>query len=84
MAEMSDHQDSEHFAYNRSWDMIEALLYEAEKEQNWILAKMQTCKKNERIPLARTYKGLEGAINTLRWTLGDKNMPRDKVLGKSD
>ena len=82
MAEMSDHQDSEHFAYNKSWDSIETLLYDAEQQQQWLLAQMQTCQKHQRMKLMRNYKGLEGVINGLRWTLGDKNMTRKKVLGK--
>ena len=32
---MSDHQDSEHFSYTRSWDDIENMLYEAEKQENY-------------------------------------------------
>ena len=34
MATLSDHQESEHFTYDRSWDEIEKMLYKAEKEKN--------------------------------------------------
>ena len=34
---MSDHQDSEHFSYDRSWKEIEQMLDAAERIQNkWI------------------------------------------------
>jgi hypothetical protein len=34
---MSDHQDCEHFAYDRSWQEIEQMLDAAERIQNkWI------------------------------------------------
>ena len=32
---MSDHQDSEHFAYNRTWDEIEDMLDKAERKLNY-------------------------------------------------
>ena len=82
MSELSDHQDSEHFAYDKSWEDIEDLLDKAEQRQNWLWMKMQRCKKKERMHLMRNYKGLEGVINGLRWVLGDKNMTKNKVLGK--
>ena len=79
---MSDHQDSEHFAYNKSWDEIEQMLYDAEKQQNFVWMRAGRAKRSERMYWLRQYKGLEGVINALRWVLGDKDMTRNKVLGK--
>jgi len=31
---LSDHQDSEHFSYGRTWDEIEAMLDKAESVRN--------------------------------------------------
>ena len=34
---MSDHQDSDHFSYNKSWEEIEVMLDKAERKMNnWI------------------------------------------------
>ena len=77
---MSDHQDSEHFAYDKSWEQIEALLDEAEREQNKRWLAFQRCPKPLRMQHWNNYKGLEGVINTLRWVLGDLKMPKEKVL----
>jgi hypothetical protein len=81
MSEMSDHQDSEHFAYDKSWDDIEKMLREAERKRNWIWTQAQKCKRSDRTYWLRQYKGLEGVINSLRWVLGDKDMPKATVLG---
>ena len=32
---MNDHQDSENFAYDKSWDDILVMLDKAERKQNW-------------------------------------------------
>ena len=81
MSEMSDHQDSEHFAYDKSWDDIEKMLRDAERKRNWIWMQAQKCKRSDRLHWLRQYKGLEGVINSLRWVLGDIDMTRKKVLG---
>ena len=80
---MSDHQDSENFAYNRSWEDIETMLSEAERKQNQHLMAInrQGADKKERMYHMRKYKGLEGVIRGLRWVLGDLKMSRKKVLG---
>ena len=80
---MSDHQDSENFAYNRSWKDIQDMLYEAEKKQNAHLMSLRSSKlsKKQKIAHMRAYKGLEGVINGLRWVLGDLHMSKAKVLG---
>lgn len=79
---MSDHQDSENFAYNRSWEDIETMLGEAEREQNkHLLAITRKTDKKTKMYHMRKYKGLEGVIRGLRWVLGDLKMSRKKVLG---
>ena len=79
---MNDHQDSENFSYNRSWEEIEQMLYLAEREQNMCYVQMQKCKKKDRMYWMRKYKGLEGVINGLRWVLGDLKVNKKKVLGR--
>ena len=79
---MNDHQDSENFAYDKMWDDIEVMLDKAERKQNWCWMKIQRATdKKERIKYMRTYKGLQGVINALRWVLGDIRMTSDEVLG---
>ena len=71
---MNDHQDSENFSYERTWEEIYDLLHEAERKQNMHFTKMQIGKKKERIFHMRNYKALEGVVKALRWTLGDKHI----------
>lgn len=68
---MNDHQDSEHFTYERTWEDIHTMLDKAEKRQNHHYTMMQNAKKGERIYHMRNYKALEGVVKALRWTLGD-------------
>ena len=79
MGTMSDHQDSEHFAYNRTWEDIESMLERAEAKQNYWISQFYRAQAvgNRRLmkDAARNKKALEGVIKTLRWTLGDKNVP---------
>jgi predicted transcriptional regulator len=75
---MNDHQDTEHFAYDKTWTEIEKMLDVAEKVQNkWVTqyyeAQMGNDKESMRVA-ARNKKALEGVIKTLRWVLGDKNI----------
>ena len=75
---LSDHQDSEHFSYNRTWEDIENMLYKAEAVRNrWEMqyyeAKDERDKKKT-LEAMRNMKALEGVIKTLRWTLGDKSI----------
>jgi hypothetical protein len=81
---MNDHQDSENFSYNRTWVDIQNLLYEAERTQNQHLLALQNTQltKKQKVQHMRDFKGLQGVIHALRWTLGDLHMTRDKVLGK--
>lgn len=78
MAEMSDHQDSEHFTYDRNWEEIENMLDAAERMQNkWINRFYEAQVQGDRRTMkdcARNKKALEGVIKTLRWVLGDKNI----------
>ena len=70
--DMSDHVDSDHFTYERSWAEIEAMLDRAERLQNHHYTKMHNSKhKSGRIAHMRNYKALEGVIKALRWVLGD-------------
>tara|TARA_R100000231_G_C5275426_1_gene149927 strand:- start:479 stop:733 length:255 start_codon:yes stop_codon:yes gene_type:complete len=80
---MSDHQDSENFSYSRSWEDIENMLAEAERKQNQHLMAINRkgADKKERMYHMRKFKGLEGVIRGLRWTLGDLKMTRKRVLG---
>jgi hypothetical protein len=75
---LSDHQDSSHYAYNRSWIEIEQMLDKAERISNVWETKFYEAKKegNKKYGLkcARNMKALEGVIKTLRWTLGDKDV----------
>tara|TARA_R110002012_G_scaffold319529_1_gene540514 strand:- start:9467 stop:9718 length:252 start_codon:yes stop_codon:yes gene_type:complete len=78
MATMSDHLDSEHFSYARTWDEIENMLHKAERKQNYWITLFHKAKRDDDKSLmkecARNKKALEGVIKTLRWTLGDKEI----------
>ena len=78
MAEMSDHQDTDHFTYDISWDEIEKMLDRAERKQNeWVTIFFAAREKDDKSAMreaARNKKALEGVIKTLRWALGDKNI----------
>lgn len=71
---MSDHQDSEHFAYDKTWEQIEDMLDRAERKQNSHLMKLQSCPESKRIYHMRNYKALQGVVKALRWVLGDKDV----------
>ena len=72
---MSDHQDSEHFSYDRSWEEIEGMLAKAERVRNMHHTKfLQSRNKKDKLYHARNFKALEGVCKTLRWTLGDKDV----------
>ena len=74
---------SEEFSYERTWEQIEEMLDKAERKQHYHSIKTgdDSLRKKERMAHARAFKGLEGVINALRWTLGDRKMTRQKVLG---
>jgi hypothetical protein len=71
---MSDHQDSEHFAYDKTWEEIEAMLDRAERKQNQHYTAMLDGPKKKRMYHMRNYKALEGVVKALRWVLGDKDI----------
>jgi hypothetical protein len=73
----------DNYTYNRSWEQIIGMLEKAEKKQNWhwMMIQRKDTPKNERMMHMRNYKGLEGVINALRWTVGDRKMTTDIVLG---
>ena len=72
---MSDHQDSDHFSYDRDWEEIEDMLDKAERVKNLHHTKfLQARTKKEKLYHARNFKALEGVCKTLRWTLGDKDI----------
>ena len=72
---MSDHQESEHFRYNRTWEDIETMLDKAEVVMNRHYSQYMTAQdKKKKMYHARNYKALQGVVKTLRWTLGDINV----------
>ena len=71
---MSDHQDSEHFAYDKTWEEIESMLDRAERKQNQHYTAMLDGPKKRRMYHMRNYKALEGVVKALRWVLGDKDI----------
>tara|TARA_A100001388_G_scaffold184857_1_gene138742 strand:+ start:3209 stop:3454 length:246 start_codon:yes stop_codon:yes gene_type:complete len=77
MATLSDHQDSDLFSYERTWEEIEAMLDKAERTLNFHEIKMMQYepKSKKWVFHARNFKALQGVVKTLRWTLGDKNIP---------
>jgi len=72
---LSDHQDTNHYTYNRSWDEIEEMLDKAERLLHaWQIKYSDSKDKGNTkyaIKCARNMKALEGVIKTLKWTLGD-------------
>ena len=72
---LSDHQESEHFSYSRTWEDIEKMLSKAETMKNrheiGFHQARESSDKKKAIFHARNIKALEGVIKTLRWTLGD-------------
>ncbi len=73
------------FTYDKSWDDIQAMLVECERLQNQHHVALLTgddLTRKQRMHHMKQYKGLEGAIATLRWTLGDPNA--DPRFGMKD
>jgi uncharacterized protein VirK/YbjX len=81
---MNDHQDSEHFTYDRTWEQIHGMLDKAEREQNIHFVEMSIVgiSKKKRMMHMRNYKALQGVITSIRWVLGDLNIHPDTVLGR--
>jgi len=74
---LSDHQDSNSFSYNRSWEEIETMLDKAERKLNFHQIEMErhNPKSKKWVYHARNFKAMQGVVKTIRWTLGDKNIP---------
>lgn len=73
---LSDHQESNLFSYNRSWDEMENMLDKAERVKNHHqLGMTQYPAKSKRwVYHARNFKAMQGVVKTLRWCLGDKSV----------
>jgi hypothetical protein len=78
MGLLSDHQETDSFSYERTWEEIETMLDAAERVQNkWIMTYFQSKEEGDKVQMreaARNKKALEGVIKTLRWCLGDKKI----------
>ena len=72
------------FTYNRTWEQILHMLEKAEQKQNWhfMMIQRQDSNKGDKMTHMRNYKALEGVVNALRWTLGDRQTSKEMVLGE--
>ena len=70
------------FTYDKEWDQIYDKLKEAEQRQNAHFLELQkpNLSKKKKMHHVKQIKGLEGAITTLRWVLGDRDY--DPLVGK--
>ena len=72
MGELSDHQDSDLFTYDRSWGEIEDMLNKAELKMNHHETQAHaSLRKEDKVYHVRNYKALQGVVQALRWVLGD-------------
>jgi hypothetical protein len=73
---LSDHQDSDVFSYNRSWEEMEQMLDRAERVKNHHeLGMAENPPKSKKwFYHARNFKAMQGVVKTLRWCLGDKSV----------
>jgi hypothetical protein len=73
---LSDHQESDIFSYNRSWNDMEEMLDRAERVKNHHQIGMTQNKPKSKqwVYHARNYKAMQGVVKTLRWCLGDKSV----------
>ena len=64
------------FTYDRSYDSIYEMLEKAEKKKNEHHVALQSSglSREQKIAHIRNFKGLEGVVKALRWTLGDKEI----------
>ena len=79
---MPDIVGEERFTYDKEWDQIYNKLKEAEQRQNAHFLELQKANlsKKKKMHHVKQIKGLEGAITTLRWVLGDRDY--DPLVGK--
>ena len=76
---------SEKFTYHRTWESIERMLEDALQEQRYHLDKISKTKhKKRKMFHMRQYKGLQGVIYGRRWTLGDRDITNDILLGRDE
>ena len=74
--------------YQRTWNEIEELLYEAEIEMNSQRAKFHIRKsqgsKEGKYRALMKYQRAKGIVDTLRWTLGERGQksPLEEGLGE--
>lgn len=74
---------SRDYTYDSTWEQIEAMLDKAEREANKHLTEIQFADSREqKMYHMRNYKALQGVITALRWTLGDKSVSEDQLLGR--
>ena len=72
MGELSDHQDTNLFTYDRSWGEIEEMLNKAELIMNWHETQAHSSlQQKDKIYHMRNFKALQGVVKSLRWVLGD-------------
>jgi len=73
-----------HYAYDKEWTEIMALLDEAEAEMNKhkLVINDPTVRMRVKAKHMRAFKGLQGVTNGLRWVLGDKDITTAQVLGR--
>tara|TARA_R110000751_G_scaffold68072_1_gene138633 strand:+ start:404 stop:646 length:243 start_codon:yes stop_codon:yes gene_type:complete len=72
------------YAYDKTWKDIEEMLEYAEVEKNKhkvAISNKDTSMKRKAQHM-RDYKGLQGVCYALRWTLGDKDIRSQVVLGR--
>tara|TARA_R110000824_G_scaffold196128_8_gene379190 strand:- start:2458 stop:2703 length:246 start_codon:yes stop_codon:yes gene_type:complete len=70
--EMNDHQDTEHFTYDKSWGEIENMLDRAERKMNHhSIEALSSKKRDDKVYHVRNFKALQGVAKALRWVLGD-------------
>ena len=66
-------------SYDRSWGEIEAMLDSAIERlsdwKSWFSHCQRDGDRDGMKEAASNYKALEGVVNTLRWTLGEKGIP---------
>ena len=71
------------YSYETTWEQIETMLDKAEREANGHLSALnKTNDRHKKVYHMRNYKALQGVITALRWTLGDKSISVDTLLGR--
>lgn len=72
------------YKYDATWSQIETMLQRAEREAQFHLDGINSTQvRPKKLMHMRNYKALQGVINALRWTLGDKEITEDELLGRN-